>query len=623
MPKGRGQPPGVDTPTVVAHASLETNTGHTRARSAHRGRWLARLEVAVTPAAPTRCFRCDAHSPPFTNALSMLSLDHPALLVNHESRAWFVQNEYPGPFFNQRGRLGAVDFGRVLRGECWIATYAPGDGTVDRVEFDIDCKGGSAEVADRDERYWMIRRLIGLEHRPLVVRTPSGWGVHVSYRIPPTRLDSFITGPATGPLADALRAAGLPVQPGKLEIFPQARQCKRLPVGRGCAILHPDSLEVVCAAPEDPHEASPEWSPFGEALSEWHACEHPTLLRGLLERAAGSSTAVASRGRTDPAPAGLVHVAGELTGRMIYLMRNGLTRRASRNDAEFSIGTAIWLNPGLFEDLGPSKPLTRERVARLLAAWLARHHHGFSQEWSRDLRRWSEAAVVEAWTRRYLREDSRGEAPVDRMRTAAMSLAGDSGMVASRDMADILGLAEGLFAPGPVRYQFEVWTCALFRAVKSVVGYHEARGEPLPSGPGWQEIELLARWMEQWPWGGGSRGGRRAYVVHRDALISKGWLVPVSRPIFHREAPDIPGRATRYRVRPPRPAPLADMPIPRAIVASRLDRLLDYDRPVTPVEAYHSLHALRSVPRLDGRYGAAAAARIRRIAGYVANPLAA
>ena len=521
------------------------------------------------------------------------------------------------------GRLSAADFERVLQGECWIATYAPRDGIVDRVEFDLDCKSGSAEVADRDERYWAIRKLIGLERLPLVVRTPSGWGLHVSYRIPPVRLESFITGHTTGPLADVLRAAGLPVRAGKLEIFPQAHQCKRLPVGRGCAILDPDSLDVLCTAPEAPSPGSPEWRLFGEALAEWHAREHPILLRELLEGAAGRPGRSPPEGRPDPPPDDLAPVDGELTGRMIHLRGKGLTRRASRYDAEFSIGTAIWLNPGPVEHLGASRPLTREAVARLLAAWVARNHNGFSQEWSHDLRRWSEAAVVEAWTRRFLREDSRGDAPVDRMRKAAISQGGDSGMVASEDIADILTIAEELFAPGPARYQFEVWTCALLRAVKSVVAYHRARGEPLPSGPGWQEAELLARWMEKWPWGGGSKDGRRAYVVFRDALMSQVWLVPVSRPMFHREAPDIPGRATRYRVRPPRPAPVSDVPIPRAIVESRLDRIREYDRPLTLVEAYHGLHALRSVPRFERRYGRATAERIGRIAGYISNPLAA
>lgn len=541
--------------------------------------------------------------------------DSPLLLLNTNPTKWFVQTEYPGRFSAQRRAMTPKDILEVLEGRLWIATYAPSDGITDRVEFDLDSKSREGAV-DRDGRYWAIRELMGFQRRPLVVRTPSGWGLHVSYRIPRAPLVQLVTGLSTGVVADILQDAGLSAERGSVEIYPQERQAKRLPVGRSMAILDPDSLEPIVEAPEAPTPASPEWRDFADAIREWHARPYEDLPRELVARAPGvrprpaeaSSSVMESSSR---------HPTDAVRSASRQLIDEGLPGPSTRYEAEFSVGAAIWRDPALFAEFGACVPPTRECVASALARWLSARHNGFSQEWLAEFRGRSVEQAVDRWRRRYLQSHAEtGDAPVDRMHRAALAESDDCGVVSPHDMAAIRQLADDLFGPGRQRYAFEVWANSLLRATKSIAAHHAAvGGRGTPSGDGWVEVEILADWMEGWPWGGGRSGGARAYTDFRDKLLAKGWLVPVSRPVWHVQGPEGPGDATRYRVRTPLAVRASELPLPLEVVARRIRGISVSGRGLTLEEAYHALDAVRSVRHLARRYGEATAARLR---SYVA-----
>ncbi len=547
--------------------------------------------------------------------------DSPLLLLNTAPKRWFAQVEHPGDFIAQPRGMTRRDIEAVLEGRRWIAAYAPDDGIVDRLEFDLDCKTPDV-LQDRDHRYWAIRDLMGRQRLPLVVRTPSMWGLHVSYRIPPIELARLVTGLTTGVVADILRDAGLAVGRGSVEIFPQVRQCKRLPIGRSMAILDPDSLEPVVEAPERPRLDSPEWREFAAAIAAWHRTPHEDLAEELIAGAADIVRRPTASARTRRGRQAVGLPSEPVRSAARQLIRRGLPGPSTRYTAEFSVGTAIWQDPALFADFGACVPATRENVAHTLARWLSARHNGFSQEWLADARTTHAVdETVRRWTRRYLRADSRtGRAPVDRMLQAAFCEGTDCGLVCAEDMAAIRAVADELFGPGLQRYAFEAWTCSLLRATKSVAAHHRAvGGRGTPSGDGWVEVEILADWMERWPWGGGRTGKERVrtYTSFREGLLSKGWLVPVSLPVRPVDGQDTPGEATRYRVRAPIPVCESELPVPPDVVAQRIAEIQVNGRPLSMEEAYHALDAVQHVRRLERRYGNATSARIRRYAETV------
>lgn len=526
---------------------------------------------------------------PFLQPLTSL------LLLNPDPGRWHIQRAYPGPFIPQKRRMREQDVERVLRGEHWLASCAPSDGIIDRIEMDLDCRSPD----DRDEqvaRYRRIRRLMGIERQPLVISTPSGLGLHVSYRIPPTPLQQVVTGYSSGLLVDILQAAHLEVRPGQIEIFPQGRQCKRIPLGRHMSILDPESLEPV---PGLSTWGSPERMIKTIAfLSRWFSAPHEELVSDLKSRAPARP-----RAAPEPASGDVSHGDGSLP----QLVDIGLTRRSSRHEVEFRVGMAIWQNPSGFLGFGLSLPPDRENVAEVLATWLSRRHNGLSAEWTESRLRRTVQQAIDHWTKRYLRRDGNPrEAPIDRMRRAAESHRTDSGLVSPSDMIEIMTLGD-VFS-GKERYAFETWTCALMRATKSADWFNRRNARGLPAGAGFVEVELQAAWMERWPWGSGRIRGERGYVTYRAHLLRMGWLVPVTP---YLAVPDLPGRATRYRIRTPLPFPSSDLPVPYDAVVKMFGKTKICGRLVTVDEAYHALFVNQHVKRLDRRYGPSTGARIR------------
>lgn len=538
------------------------------------------------------------------------------LLGATEPGRWFVQNKHPGKFRASHSRMQRQDLLDVLRGKHWIATYAPLDGMVDRIEFDIDCKNSDADsISDRDARYWAIRTLMGIERVPLVVRTPSGSGLHVSYRIPATPLDDIIEGLTTGLVPDVLRAAGLLVERGQIEVFPQTRQAKRLPLGRRMAVLDADFLEPLIVAPEKPSVDDAAWRDFAEVLHAWHDRVYEDLVPHLenLPRAAAPRPAPTDRSEGEPQLNPSAVSASPLKA-SAALLEGGLTEPSTRYSAEFKVGVAMWSDPTKIPAFGRRTTPTREDVARGLALWLAQRHNGHSEEWKAALHYGVEHAI-RRWTERYLQRGPDGLAPVDRMLRAALATGDDCGMVAPADMEDVVRMGEACFGPRhPHRYAFEVWTCALITAVKSILRYRQQKELEVPVGPGYVEVPILAEWMEAWPWGSGHQDGRRSYVKFRDILVSQGYIVPVGQPKWHIDSPGAPGLATPYRIKRPASVRANELPLTPDMARRRVSGEWVHGRPLTLEEGFHALYVSQSSRLLRRAYDRPTADRVRELA---------
>ena len=525
----------------------------------------------------------------------------------------------------------------VLEGRRWIATYAPDHGRIDRVEFDLDCEGSGVDVVERDHRYWRLRDIFGRERKPLVVRTPSTSGLRVIYRIPDSRLEDLIEGLECGLVTDVLRAAGLRVKRGEIEVFPQRRQCNRLPVGRQMAILDPETLEAYGdAVSDDRLTLETAWG-FLKYLEEWHSQPVEDLvghLRGLPRRQLQSSQSPSGsrvRSRSHPNHPPERQSGTSIDPALRKLIANGLPGPSTRYSTEFKVGMAMWIEPELFSAFGlPSNP-TREDVATSLPRWLAEKHNGCSQEWAESLRGRNPAEVLDLWKRRYLTPGSGcGEAPVDRMRRAALGAQAqhdelDLDLPHPLDIQDIREIAAELFPPGPNRYHFEVWTCCLLVASKSVVRYRRRNGqvESRPEDPGYVTVEISADWMEGWPWGAGEIDGRRAYLVFRDGLIAKGWLAPIRQAIRPVQGlSEQPGTATIYRVRAPRVTTVKDLQLPRELLHGRIRDFRIRGRQLTEVEAYHALEVEAARVHVRRTYGEPTASHVARLLNRLRNPFA-
>jgi len=141
---------------------------------------------------------------------------------------WFLQRRGQPWRAATRQEFASLVHGH-LRARHWAGVWAPQDGVVEELSLDLDAKS-EAERQTRDARYRRVRKIVGQQHVPLVVQTPNG-GLHVRYRLPPTRLIALHTGRTSGLVASVLQAHGLAPIAGQLELFPQKNQALRLPLG--------------------------------------------------------------------------------------------------------------------------------------------------------------------------------------------------------------------------------------------------------------------------------------------------------------------------------------------------------------------------------------------------------
>lgn len=545
---------------------------------------------------------------------------------------WHRQAKYPGPFPAATRSLTSRDIAGVLAQRHHIAARAPEDGMTDRFAFDLDCASES-DVTRRDSHYWIIRRIMGEHRMPLVYQTPSGFGLRVVYRVPEMPLERLITGRGTGLVAEVLRAAGLPIRSGEIELFPQRTQADRLPLGRNMPLLDPNTLKPIPgAAIGDGFDLGPLRGAV-IVLEEWHARVYDDLVAHLESMPGQPQVRVAlvERAKGDEH---FVRVANGVrpSVKTLELVHHGLTAPSFRFVSEWPVGVAILLAPELFR-LTEAAVTDDVTVARALAEWLAGHHNGYSQEWAASVRRYGTAAsAMEAWVRRYLRRSQfTGEHLVDRLRRAAGMLDGSlrrTFLISDEERLEMVLLAEAAGLRGSALYRAEAWLAAFRRSVKRIVAYHVRRGKPLEERgrPGERKVmvPIAARWMQKWPYGKGRRGGEATYVTYRRLLFDTGWMQ------IERESPI--AAAYRRGVRPPGDMVfdpnLYAVPVPNmelrvrdiGVDAKRLQSVLDWLRPemsgrvIGINEAHHILWLVRTERPVRRRYGHRLGTRIMQLA---------
>lgn len=575
--------------------------------------------------------------------------------LNGAPGTWNRQRRYGGPFTYERRDLQTADIIAALQHRCWLGSRAPvdGDGTsvTDRIALDLDCKAADG-LPMRDARYRAIRRLFGAARVPLVYQTPSGWGLRVVYRIGRVPLAAVITGPRTGLVADVLRGAGLPVDQGEIEIFPQVGQADRLMLGRGMPVLDPETLR--------PMGDSPIGDTFCEAALRWalhhveawydRPCEGlladlarlpgvPHVAIGTGDRLGASDHDLADDGTA------LLFVRRrsglEVTATLDRLVRRGLDAPGTRYRSEFLAGVALALAPLAYPEFGLCRHPTHRELAEAIASWLSMRHNGCSTEWTRSCRRRTPEAAVAWWARRYLqRNRTTGDHMIERIARVAGILDPGSRRVLQLTDAErwrLHAIAERQYPAGARRYRFEVWACRWLRAIKEVISYHEDAGRQLSTIRRQSGtvvfLQLSAAWMQAWPYGKGDGAERTSYVEYVKVLEREGlmrWAAPYVSPTLR--APGDPeavqGRATTYRViMPESGVELRELGVsPWELQQALVSEAGPYGRPWTLDEAYHALWAVRAGVRLSHQYGRKTQALIVRLAALAnrkADPQAA
>ena len=584
--------------------------------------------------------------------------------INREPGEWNRQRKYEvsqtrgnpsertvskGKFAYQDYRLTDKEVAEMLAHKYWLGTRALQNGIIYEIRFDIDATTAMG-LALRDERYWAIRTLMGSHRIPLVYQTPSGLGLRVVYRIPRTPRSELITGEATGLVADVLRGHGLTVKKGSIEIFPQANQADRLPLGRRMPLLNPETLRPLPHANIGDRYDERMLAGALEEMERWRVREYPDLVAHLRDLPQIAREAVCGKANDDGS--GIILLTRSPEGRVELsrhtraLILDGLPGPGSRYASEWKVGVALVLEPSAYPHLGLSPFPSHRAVASALARWLSLHHNGHSGEWTLSVQEGGsvEAAVAD-WTERYLERNSKtGDNLIDRLMRKVASLDPAMKRVFQLNPEErnwLLQLGERAPFSGAARYRFECWLFAWLSAVKRIIVYKSnRRGKPLPRYyDGARKtivVEISAAWMSRWPFGNGTdtRGENEVsrYVVYRDILEQEGamtWSHPYRSPTFtpraKRDAPTAGTTfATRYKVDLPDLATtLRDVRVPpRRLRKILCDLPTVYGRTVTLAEAYHALEVTgRKDLNLRARYGDRTARRVRRLGDEIRHRL--
>lgn len=572
-------------------------------------------------------------------ALTPELLDRYCAVALPDLAAGMWHQKDPGSEFFRKLYQGGMNVieGHIL-GRHWVACRASADASIEWLSFDLDAK---SHDDDPWERYLLLRRIMGQEHVPLVYRTPSG-GLRVRYRIPTTPIRELIVDRTRGLVADVLRGGGLCVRSGYVEVFPQPSQPDRLPLGTGMSLLEPDTLEVVAGCELQEAFNLPAFIRALDLLEEWYANPIEGLLHHLSNSPRCGPVRLVSDEESSPMDEAHFVRASDGTVRLgpksTALVNAGLVTSSSRFFSEFAVGMAMAISPEEFRPYGLGKRSTPREHALAIARWLSEHHNGYSQEWHASrARHGSTEAAVEEFAARYLEPTSgTGLNMIDRIMRAVHAVDPNSHRIRQltrEEWATIFGWADKHFKPGSDRLKFEVWTGALFRALKEVIRYHEGQVvEPnaprrfveLDDGFGseWLQVELSAEWQESWPYGSGGHGRRTPYLRYRAVLEGEGVLQKVAAHLSpggrHRHAPDdARGEASLFIIRRPSDATIGDVPVPPWLLKHACSGITVARRACTLDHAYHALAATRSSEDLRKRYGYSASVNLRERANLL------
>lgn len=544
-----------------------------------------------------------------------------------ETEEWNRQERYKEPFWQMKYPMAVEDLEVMLRHGPWLACPAPRDGLTDRIGFDLDC-AGAFDVRRRDALFWRIRRLCGLENVPLVYRTPSGYGLRVYFAIPRVELARLVTGRDTGLVADVVRAEGLPIRPGTLEIFPQRSQVDRLPLGRRMPMLDPTSLQPIAGADIGDMFDDQKLEGALALMERWlnepclnlvaHLESLPRVARPLIILPGGDSQIQEGFVRN-------AYGIGASLG-LRRLVRRGLERPCSRYDAEWLVAIAMLLEPALLADLGLTDVSDDEDVARTLAQWVSLRENGLSKEWAETVRKHrSAAAARKVWALRYLaRGGTSGAHMVDRARRAVAALDGSmrrTFLISVAERQELVAIAEDSGRTASSLFRAEVWLASYLRAVKSIVEYRDRRGlitpEGVEQGRRTVVIPISARWMESWQFGKGR------YIEYRGLLETSGHLrlarhSPTAEQfrLGIRPPDDLAYEASEYEVKLPEMDLLVrDVGVdPLSLTRAIADLQPTMNRRVLTIDtAHHILWVCRSGASLHERYGRRLACTIEQI----------
>ena len=590
------------------------------------------------------------------------------VLLNRDVFGWhFRPRTFKGWPLEKRV-LGEGDLLAHLTGACWIGCRSPADGLTDRLAFDIDVDAEPGrdptpeQLADRDRRYWLVRHALGLEHVPLVVRTPRG-GLRVIYRVPVQPLAGLIDGLDEGLVPDVLRAVeGLAVANGVVEVFPQPRKVDRLPLGRAMPLLCPASLVVVAEAAMGPQkDAAFDEVRLAGALAlveRWHATPLDTLVPHLrtlpkvrkpaadVERRRGRAPAAADLvvgPATDPGslsiPDARQESASEVPQRAIVLGVHRLVAPHTRHEVEWTQGLAMMIAPERFREFGLTTRWTPEQFAHALATWLMTHHDGYSKDWAAAVREGgSDAAARDAFAARYLRPDGAdGSNMVQRLARVVESIVPMRRRVPCLSAAERrMYLAAVVGRRGAQRFRAEVWVLAFARLVQRLYRRAVRRGErpaahQTESGRWVVRLRIPASWLEGLDYGKGAAkhavGSPSRYLEYLQLLVDAG-LVRVRGGIVRPNsewARTVNGKriglAQVYEV----PLPNLNVTLgevgvdPYALkTALRSDELTKYGRTIGLDQALHCLALARDPEGVQRAYGRESAKWVRKVADKLA-----
>ena len=546
--------------------------------------------------------------------------------LNLEAGSWFRQFIHKEAFDQPSWFAQPDDIENMLAGRYWIACYAPPSQRVRWLRFDLDC-AAEAEVQDLLARYRALRALMGRHREPVVWQTPSGRGLRVAYAIPETSLPRLCYGNNFGLIPNVLRAAGLEPKAGRIEVFPQRKQADRLPLGRNMPLLDPETLVPLFGPLKtfDPEVLDKSLRVLEEALAEPFGDLLPELgLKPIIEL-------VTVRDRSERTPGLESLFVRESDGRVAMgerldrLIEEGLPARSTRYESEFLVAMAMHLDPDRFARYGVRAPTDDVRIARAVAAWLAEKHNHRSKEWLREMRSGTPRAAEAAFVRRYLNQNrDSGEHMIDRAQRAAANIDPLSVHVRQLSRAErelVLALSERRYRPGAQRYRCEVWLASFIRSVKENMHYRRKKErERFTMGAGGEErveVEILAEWLENSPYGSGecSETGRTRYLDYLQILIDDGRVAMV-RDYSHHPDPRM-SRARTYHVRTPDAAVLRDLvyggaPYAPWIMKRILPRItIDGNRGTAELDdVYHDLYLATAGINLPARYGRHSAGKI-------------
>lgn len=467
--------------------------------------------------------------------------------------------------------------------------------------IDIDYRLG--ESAWLRSRYDLCVNALGI--RPVVVSTPRD-GLRLLYPLAePVSVFGFSHAgrpkfPALIP--SLLEAAGVPIRPGEVEIYPLPKHTLRLPLAQRTVQLDPETLKPLPHLPR--HLAVSRL-----VASMEHVAEHAPIDAFALADKAGSSLGIRRTRKVKPAqhllkaPANVMSTGAESgAGHRIDVDRleyKGLYPGVHRNEAVMAIARRKMLGQGW----------DAERTVDYLMEWTAEKTNGLSSE-AADMESTNGAATL-------AREYQRICGGIDR----AMAEGKIVGRIMSPYHPIVASEAYWIFhATRTIDKPAERYRTEIFLFCLS--GFAKDRGIQA-SGPARYanavivHAQVPAKVMERWPGCGGGRYKRRLSWA-----CEQGFARMVLN-YRHSQNPDL-SRARSFEVDVELSgSPALDVgPTPLLDVAQRATET--YGRKVHPRQVEHAIIAAQTFGgRLAEVYGPAAGSRIRGLVDLCVPPPAA